>query len=791
MKLFLTIIFQLILISNCFSQVSEEWVRKVNGANNSFDAGISMAIDAAGNIVVTGYVTNPGTGKDILTIKYSPFGQIIWQSVFNGSTNRDDIGKYIAIDNSGNIYVCGTSDSLLANTDFITLKYNSAGVLQWSSRYFNISFNSTDEPRGIILDNTANIYITGTSTGNGTSNDIVILKYNTSGTQLWVVRYDSTQDEASGIALDASANVYVSGRSLLSGSMSFTLLKYNSSGSQLWKRNYSTPGIFEESSSGLALDNSGNVYVTGYTASGGDYLTIKYSTSGNELWVNQYNGTGNSTDQPISILTDNSDNIYVTGYSYGNGSQTDIATVKYSSAGNQIWVQRYNGTANSNDRPSSITKDISGNIYITGKSIGLPNNDNYVTMKYDSSGAIKWIRYYDGTAVSNDAASSVVTDNTGNIYVTGYSSELGTGNDMSTIKYSSSYHDIRVGPFINIPNQFLTNHSYTITTGLYNNSSITENNVPVNFFINSTLINSVNISPASGEYDTLTNIWDPSTPGIYELKYVSALLNDSNRSNDTVKLTVQVIDQPTQIGYYQFCRTGINVPISSFTTAFDSIVINVPNSVSVRDVNLTIQNLTHTWDALMDIYLVHLGTEDSLIIKRGGSGDNFINTILNDSALVPISSGTAPFTGSYRPESPLSKFIGLPLNGSWKIKIFNEGAGDTGNLTAWCLNIVYDYITSVSGNEITPEKFSLYQNYPNPFNPVTKIKFDISGSSAAQTLLSVYDMLGREVEVLVNKELSPGTYEVDFDGSKYASGIYYYSLKTYEFSDVKKMVLIK
>ncbi len=98
-------------------------------------------------------------------------------------------------------------------------------------------------------------------------------------------------------------------------------------------------------------------------------------------------------------------------------------------------------------------------------------------------------------------------------------------------------------------------------------------------------------------------------------------------------------------------------------------------------------------------------------------------------------------------------------------------------------------IQPVSGQ--IPEKYSLSQNYPNPFNPSSKIKFDISGTSSAQTLLSVYDLLGREVAVLVNEKLLPGEYEVYFSGASLPSGVYYYKLSSGDFTETKKMVLIK
>jgi hypothetical protein len=91
-------------------------------------------------------------------------------------------------------------------------------------------------------------------------------------------------------------------------------------------------------------------------------------------------------------------------------------------------------------------------------------------------------------------------------------------------------------------------------------------------------------------------------------------------------------------------------------------------------------------------------------------------------------------------------------------------------------------------NEI-PSKFSLYQNYPNPFNPITKIKFDLQKSE--YTVLTIFDVLGREVAVLVSEQLKPGTYEVEWEGSNYPSGVYFCKIKASEFTDVKKMILVK
>ena len=103
--------------------------------------------------------------------------------------------------------------------------------------------------------------------------------------------------------------------------------------------------------------------------------------------------------------------------------------------------------------------------------------------------------------------------------------------------------------------------------------------------------------------------------------------------------------------------------------------------------------------------------------------------------------------------------------------------------------LISDIIGIKNINNKVPSSFSLYQNYPNPFNPTTNIRFEIPKNGFVK--LVVFDMLGREVETLVNEKQSAGTYEATFNASRYPSGVYFYRLKTEGFSDTKKMMLIK
>jgi hypothetical protein len=119
--------------------------------------------------------------------------------------------------------------------------------------------------------------------------------------------------------------------------------------------------------------------------------------------------------------------------------------------------------------------------------------------------------------------------------------------------------------------------------------------------------------------------------------------------------------------------------------------------------------------------------------------------------------------------------------------------------TTWADHVVWYYMAeakiptfTVSVNQISnqvPESFTLHQNYPNPFNPTTTIRFEITKSS--KTELSIYNALGQQVTTLVNRQLSPGVYDYEWNASDLASGIYFYKLKTPEVTKVKKMVLMK
>jgi len=222
-----------------------------------------------------------------------------------------------------------------------------------------------------------------------------------------------------------------------------------------WVRRYNGPGNSEDRASAIAVDGSGNVYVTGYSLGLGtyvnyDYATIKYYPSGDTAWVRRYNGPGNDTgpDSALAIAVDNSGNVYVTGYSFADGG-CSYATIKYDSLGNQIWVKRYHGPGPGDDGATAIALDGSGNVYVAGNSAqssGGVYTTDYAIIKYDSNGNQLWVERYNGPGNGNDRTYAIAVDNAGVVYVTGFSTGTGTDYDYATLKCVQGYRPIVTAP---------------------------------------------------------------------------------------------------------------------------------------------------------------------------------------------------------------------------------------------------------------------------------------------------------------------------------------------------------
>lgn len=432
-----------------FETVQEAWVARYNGPGHDFDAAEAIAVDKWGNVYVTGRSSDPDLSTHFVTVKYNPQGQELWVARYYGPGNYQDIPTGIAVDQTGNVYVTGYSFGSSNNYDYATIKYNPDGKQQWVARY-NGPDNGDDGAEGIALDSSDNVYVTGSSANTTGVSDYVTIKYDSAGQQLWLARYYSRPgnypDQAYAIAVDGSGNAYVTGTSLFytSASYDFGTIHYDSAGQQQSVARYNGSGQRDDYGTAIAVDRSGNVYVTG--SSWGpdtdyDYATLKYNSTGQQLWVARYDGPVSGSDYPQAIAVDSSGNVYVTGASAQTAYfDSDYATVKYDSMGQQQWVARYNGPVNLDDQAHAIALDNSGNVYVTGQSIGPGTDYDYATLKYDLSGHEQWVARYNGPANYYDVATAIAVDASENVYVTGSSANIGSSTDLdyTTIKYIQS-----------------------------------------------------------------------------------------------------------------------------------------------------------------------------------------------------------------------------------------------------------------------------------------------------------------------------------------------------------------
>lgn len=415
-----------------------------------------LMLDAAGNVYITGGLSMV-EAIDYVTVKYNTNGEQQWAATYDGLNNRDR-AMAIGMDKDGNVYITGQSTS-----DYTTVKYNANGVQEWVTRHNgqnDVEKGGNDGAAALALDKDGNVHVTGYTSLHETGIDYGTYKYAPDGSVLWEKTYNGASllaDFGQAIAADAKKNVYVAGISVAPGTgEDYAVVKYDKNGHMKWVKRYNGPGNYADHAYAIAVDENGNVYVTGLSCSGStlylteDYATIKYDKNGNELWVRRYNGPGNNRDWATAIAVDDGGNVYVTGVSTGIGSAFDYATIKYDANGNELWVKRYNGPANSNDNPEALVLDAAGNVYITGPSYG--DGADYATIKYNTAGVQQWVARYSGAAGSTDRASDIAVDASGNVYVTGDSngntdpSDFGTG-DYTTVKYDASGNELWVARY--------------------------------------------------------------------------------------------------------------------------------------------------------------------------------------------------------------------------------------------------------------------------------------------------------------------------------------------------------
>lgn len=307
------------------------WAKQYNGTGNGFDEPTAITVDNSGNLFVTGQSKGQSSLHDYVTVKYNWYGIEQWAKRYDFA-NLDDIPNAIVADNLGGVLVTGSSKSSTTNADYTIIKYDISGNQTAILRH-SLATAGLDKTTSMKKDYSGNIYITGGEYINGSYLDIKTIKLNSNLAVQWVQTYDGEgfDDLANSIDLDDNGYVYVSGYTTkANGAKEILLLKYQSSGTQVWARKQSAPdGSNIAEAKRIAVDLNGNVYLTGEINTGvnKNSITIKYDTAGNKKWEKLFNRTGNESIKPIDIKQIH-DTVYVTAKSK-QGTQNKFVTVKY------------------------------------------------------------------------------------------------------------------------------------------------------------------------------------------------------------------------------------------------------------------------------------------------------------------------------------------------------------------------------------------------------------------------------------------------------------------------------
>jgi Beta-propeller repeat len=412
-KSVILIIFLLSFSLHVLAQVPTwEWAKKSNGDN--FDDSYATATDQNGNFYVTGVftsstisfgnntLTNQGF-RDAFIVKYDSNGNVLWAKNIGGIDEQQIFG--VCTDNANNVYITGDFGSPTLVIDNITL---------------------------------SNSIVVTPST-----QDIFIAKLNSNGTAIWAKNAGGSRaDYGNAVVADNNGNVYLGGQfvspSITIGGFTLTnvettnidhdvfLAKYDSNGNVIWTK--SAGGTNYETLNSLSLDNSGNLYSSGYfysptisfgsnvlvnTNNYGDIFILKYDADGNLLWTRKCGGT--NYESVKDIATDSNGNLYVTGYfqsptmtlgttTLANSSNSNLFNIflaKYNPSGTLLWANKAGGTT-SNDYSSSVNIDSADNVYISGamnsSSIAFGNltpivnsgNTDIFLAKYNASGVPIW-----------------------------------------------------------------------------------------------------------------------------------------------------------------------------------------------------------------------------------------------------------------------------------------------------------------------------------------------------------------------------------------------------------------
>ncbi len=444
-----------------------------------------VCVDSSGNVYVTGGVQAATSLYLCTIIKYIKNGEIVWLRNYQRPGNSHNIGFDIAIDDSGNVYVAGG----------FLIKYNRTVDLQWAGLLDSCVFYK------MVLDSSGNVYAAG-----GTGGGLRVVKYNPDGIRTWTNSAGQVSD-INDLILDKSNNLLIAveatGPSPTGIDYNYGTLKYSSfNGSLIWRRTYNGTSFSTspyDFAYAVASDLKNNVYVTGAsTGLNGHFncTTLKYDSAGNEIWLKRIYPPSNGYDLAVDELQ----NVYIASMSNGNNY-----TMKLDSNASLLWTRTYPTTYPYSTNRNVIFLDSVNNVYISGNSDSI-SATSYAALKYDKDGNFKFVVCYGYAPYVFSYVQDMVVDRNGSVYLTGES-----GSAYATVKFSEILTGINNNN-INFPSAYKLEQNYP---NPFNPETI------INYELPLTVLTQLKVYDALGR-EVLTRVNGILAPGSYGYQFSAA-----------------------------------------------------------------------------------------------------------------------------------------------------------------------------------------------------------------------------------------------------------------------------
>jgi hypothetical protein len=437
---------------------AQSWYHTFDDATHHADYAAAGAVDSAGSVVSVG--TSANATNDIVLIKYAADGTLLWTRTYDGPAHLTDQAKAVVVDKDGNIYVGGTSYTSASAKEFILLKYNAAGTLQWA--YTAAPGGNVNNFGGLGIDGNDNVYLAGSCAIGGGATNIVLIKIAPTEAVQWTKTYNfaAKADVAEALVVDTYGHSYLCGYSTNpSNRRRGLVMKHSADGTLNWKY-FAYDAGKDIDLACIKIDASANVYSGGRigTGTGTDAYTLKLTPSGVLSWAHNYDGDVHDFDSISDLAVDTHGDIYCVGATETGVDKLDELFVTYHNDGGLIYAQHVDGGAHDNDRAILATADSSGVVYTYSIRTKTGGTQDTMIRSIDQGGTFSTFTTPPHTSYQQGA---LFRDTHDNLLVTESVDTGGTtGNDIWTYHFALAPHT-RL-------DSYMVNYAHTLNVSVAN-----------------------------------------------------------------------------------------------------------------------------------------------------------------------------------------------------------------------------------------------------------------------------------------------------------------------------------